>query len=199
MIFTLNTEPRNTKKKSDLTQLRNSGLIPAVIYGGGMEAQKLSVNSNEFLKCYKQSFKELAFYEINLEGKKYHTVLRDKQIHPVRRNFLHLDFMVLDKDSTIELDIPVNYVGEASGLKEGGFMDIIQRTVKVVCKTTDIPDGLELDVTDLKVGDTKHIKDLPQGSWSYKDADEVALVVMHAKSTAAPETPAEASAEKEEA
>ncbi|HQB98267.1 MAG TPA: 50S ribosomal protein L25, partial [Candidatus Cloacimonadota bacterium] len=129
MIFTLNTEPRNTKKKSDLTQLRNSGLIPAVIYGGGMEAQKLSVNSNEFLKCYKQSFKELAFYEINLEGKKYHTVLKDKQIHPVRRNFLHLDFMVLDKDSTIELDIPVNYVGEASGLKEGGFMDIIQRTV----------------------------------------------------------------------
>ncbi|HCM16275.1 MAG: 50S ribosomal protein L25 [Candidatus Cloacimonadales bacterium] len=187
MIFTLNAETRNTVKKSDLTQLRAGGMIPAVLYGGGMEAQKLSINSNEFMKCYKQSFKDLAFYELNLDGNKYHTILKDKQMHPVRRDFLHLDFMVVDPDSTIEVDIPVAYTGEAIGIKEGGFMDVIQRAVKVICKANDVPAGLELDVREMKVGDARHIGDLPKGTWQYKDADDVTLVVIHAKATAEPE------------
>lgn len=197
MIFTLKAEPRNTVKKSDLTALRATGMIPCVVYGAGVEATKLSINSNEFQKCYKKSFTELAFYELELEGKKYHTILKAKQIHPVRRNFLHLDFLVVDKDSTVELDIPLNLIGEPVGLKEGGFMDIIQRTVKVSCKASDIPEGLELDVTDMKVGDSKHIRDLKQGAWNYRDADDVTLVVIHAKATAAatPDVEAEATAE----
>ena len=76
-------------------------------------------------------------------------------------------------------------------------MDIIQRTVKVSCKASDIPEGLELDVTDMKVGDSKHIRDLKQGAWNYRDADDVTLVVIHAKATAAatPDVEAEATAE----
>jgi large subunit ribosomal protein L25 len=200
MIFTLTAETRNTVKKSDLTQLRASGMIPAVLYGGGMEALKLSINSNEFIKCYKKSFTDLAFYELNLDGKKYHTILKDKQMHPVRRDFLHLDFFVVDAESTIEVDNPVAYTGEAAGIKEGGFMDIIQRTVKVVCKANDVPEGLELNVSEMKVGDTKHIGDLPKGTWHYKEADDVTLVVIHAKASALPDTPAEEapSAEKKE-
>ncbi len=184
MIFTLNAEPRNTVKKSDLTKLRASGMIPAVVYGAGVEATKLSVQEIEFMKCYKNSFKELAFYEVNLDGNKYHTILKDKQMHPVKRNFLHLDFLVLDPDSTMELEIPLNYIGEAAGIKEGGFMDVIQRTIKVQCKVTDIPEGLELDVSDMEVGDAKHVGDLPKGAWEYKDSDDITLVVIHAKATA---------------
>jgi len=188
MIFTLKAEIRNTVKKSELTTLRASGIIPAIIYGTGVEATKLSINSNEFHKCYKKSFTELAFYELDCDGKKHHTILKAKQIHPVTRNFLHLDFMVVDKDSTMELDIPLKMVGEPIGLKEGGFMDVIQRTVKVICKASEIPEGLELDVSAMKVGDSKHIRDLRQGGWAYKDGDDVTLVVIHAKLTA-PETP----------
>jgi large subunit ribosomal protein L25 len=194
MIFTLNAEPRNTKKKSDLTQLRAEGMIPAVLYGGKMEALKLSINSNDFMKCYKKSFAELAFYELELDGKKYHTILKDKQIHPVRRSFLHLDFLVVAADSIIEVDIPIHYIGEAVGIKEGGFMDVIQRTVKVSCKANAVPEGLELDVSDMKVGDSKHVRNLPQGVWQYKDADDITLVVIHAKTTGEP-----VSAEAEEA
>jgi large subunit ribosomal protein L25 len=196
MIFTLNAEPRNTQKKSDLTALRATGMIPAVLYGGGVEATKLSIKDNEFMKCYKKSFTELAFYEVNLDGKKYRTILKDKQIHPVRRNFLHLDFLVLDADSVLELEIPVNYVGEPVGLKEGGFMDVIQRSVKVVCKAADIPEGLELDVSEMKVGDALHIGDLPKGTWNYKDHDDITLVVIHAKASA--EEPEEAAEEEAE-
>ncbi|MCB5252290.1 MAG: 50S ribosomal protein L25 [Candidatus Cloacimonadaceae bacterium] len=181
MIFTLNAEPRNTKKKSDLTALRAEGKIPAVLYGAGVEATKLSINDNEFMKCYKKSFTEFSFYEVKLEGEKYRTILKDKQMHPVNRNFLHIDFQVLDKDSVLELDIPVNYVGEPIGLKEGGFMDVIQRSVKVICKAADVPEGMELDVSNLRVGDALHISDLPKGVWEYKDHDDVTMVVIHAK------------------
>lgn len=197
MIFTLNAETRNTKKKSDLTQLRAQGLIPVIVYGGGMESLKLSINSNEFQKCYKKSFSELAFYELNVDGTKYHTIIKDKQIHPVNRNFLHLDFMVVGADSAIDVDIPLHYMGEAIGIKEGGFMDVIQRTVKVNCKASEVPEGLELDVSDMKVGDSKHIRDLPHGSWTYRDADDVTLVVIHAKATAAVEPTAEEAEEPE--
>jgi large subunit ribosomal protein L25 len=175
MIFTLNAEPRNTKKKSDLTTLRAKGKIPCVLYGAGVEAVKLTINDNEFMRFYKQSFTELAFYEVNIDGKKHHTIL------PVNRNFLHLDFLVLDKDSVREFDIPVQYVGEPAALKEGGFMDIIQRSVKVICKPADIPEGLKLDVSNLQIGETLHIGNLQKGAWDYKDGDDVAMVVMHAK------------------
>ncbi len=189
MIFTLNAELRNTKKKSDLTVLRAQGKIPCVLYGAGVEAVKLTINDNEFMRFYKQSFTELAFYEVNLDGQKHHTILQDKQIHPVNRNFLHLDFMVLDKDSVREFEIPVQYVGEPAALKEGGFMDIIQRSVTVICKPADIPEGLKLDVSNLQIGETMHIGNLPKGAWDYKDGDDVAMVGMHAK--AAEEVPVE--------
>ncbi|MCB5261722.1 MAG: 50S ribosomal protein L25 [Candidatus Cloacimonetes bacterium] len=197
MIFTLNAEPRNTKKKSDLTALRAKGKIPCVLYGAGVKAVKLSINDNEFMRCYKKSFTELAFYEVNLEGEKYQTILQDKQIHPVNRNFLHMDFMVLDKDSVREFDIPIQYVGEPTALKEGGFMDIIQRSITVICKPADIPEGLKLDVSNLQIGETLHIGNLPKGAWHYKDGDDVAMVGMHAK--AAEEVAVEEEGEEDEA
>lgn len=197
MIFTLKAEDRNTVKKSELTALRASGMIPAIVYGSGVETTKLSINSAEFYKCYKKSFTELAFYELNHGDKKFHTILKAKQMHPVTRLFLHLDFMVLDAESTMELDIPLNIVGEPIGLKEGGFMDVIQRTIKVVCKVSDIPDELELDVSSMKVGDTKHIGDLRKGAWTYKDQDDATLVVIHARTTAAEPTEEEPAAEEE--
>lgn len=190
MIFTLQAEPRNTVRKGDNKALRAAGRIPAVLYGTNLPSIPLSLSAAEFYKCYKQSFTELAYYELILEGKKYHSILKERQIHPVTRNFLHLDFMVVSADSTIELDIPLNIVGEAPGEKEGGFMDVVQRTVKIVGKASGLPEDFELDVSDMHVGDTKHIRDLPKGNWTFKDADDITLVVIHGKASAV-ETPAE--------
>lgn len=178
MIFTLQAEPRETIRKSDLTQLRAAGKIPAVIYGKGVDTIKIALSDREFMKYYKQSFTQLSFYEIVIEGKKYHTMLKDRQIHPVQRNFLHLDFLAVSEDTTIEVDIPVNYIGEAKGTLEGGFVDILQHTITVICKVSETPDGFEIDVSDMAIGDSKQIGDLPKGSWTFKDADEVAIVVV---------------------
>lgn len=184
MIFTLNAETRKTIRKSDLSNLRAAGMIPAVLYGPGMDSITIALNKADFGKCYKKSFAEVAFYEIELNGNKYHTVLKDKQIHPVTRNFLHLDFMVVAAESTMDIEIPLKFSGDPVGLKEGGFMDIVHRTVKVSCKASDIPEDIELNISDLKVGDSKHVRDLPKGNWHYKENDDVTLIVIHAKATA---------------
>ncbi|PKN73057.1 MAG: 50S ribosomal protein L25 [Candidatus Cloacimonetes bacterium HGW-Cloacimonetes-3] len=181
MIFTLNAEPRHTVRKSDLTNLRASGLIPAVIYGSDTESISISVKKPEFTQMHKKSFKEVCFWEIELAGKKYHTILKEKQIHPVGRHFLHLDFLVVSATSVIELDIPITFVGEAIGTKEGGMLDIQMHTIKVSCKGTDIPKELSLDVSDMRIGDSRHVCDLPSGSWTYLDHEDVTIAVVHAK------------------
>lgn len=196
MIFTLDAITRDNKKKSDLTELRAQGLIPAVIYGKGLESQSVAVKKADFMNCYKKSFKEIAFYEILFEGKKYHTLLKEKQTHPVNRDFLHLDFMVIPPKSMIEVDVPVRVVGEAAGLKEGGFLDILHRSLKIVVQADQIPEDIELMVSDLRVGDTIHVRDLPAGKWQYKDNPDNAVAVVHAKKAdaapaAAPEAPAQ--------
>ncbi len=198
MIFTLEAQMRKTMRKSDLTKLRAQGMIPAVIYGPNMDTMSISINQAEFNKCYKKSFTELAFYELAIDNQKYHTILKDKLTHPVRRDFLHLDFQVIPASAEMEFELPINFIGEAAGAKEGGFVDIVQRTVKLVCQASKVPE-ISVDLSPLHIGDSIRIKDLPQGEWTYKDHEEEALVVVHAKRAEVEETSTadEAEAHKE--
>ncbi len=199
MIFTLNAEPRHTVRKSDLTVLRAAGKIPAVIYGPKMESLPISLNKGEFTQLFKKSFADVCFWEIESEGKKYHTILKDKQIHPVGRHVLHLDFMVVEKSAVIEMEVPITFVGDAIGTQEGGMLDILQRTIKIACRADAIPSELTVDVSSLNVNESLHVKDLPQGNWSFKEHDDVAIVVVHPKKrdeAAAEPVKAEAAEEK---
>ena len=189
MIFTLAAQARKTVRKSDLTKLRAQGMIPAVLYGPNMDAVSIAINQAEFTRCYKKSFNELAFYEIELEGKKHHTILKDKLVHPVERNILHIDFMVVPASAQMEFEVPIHFNGEAIGTHEGGFVDIIQRSVKLVCQADKVPEGLNLDVSNLHVGESLHVRDLPKGAWTIKDHDDVTLIVIHAKKVEAPAEP----------
>lgn len=183
MIFTIEAKKRTTTKKSELNALRHQGMIPAVLYGKTVESTPISIDRGNFLQCYKKSFNELAFYEIQLNGNKHHTILKDKLIHPVTRDILHIDFMVIEETAEMEFEVPVQYVGEAAGTKEGGFMDVVQRTVKITCQAKNVPEEIKLDISGMHIGDTMHIKDLTVGKWQYKDHADVALVVVHAKKT----------------
>ncbi|MEN6444690.1 MAG: 50S ribosomal protein L25 [Candidatus Cloacimonas sp.] len=179
MIFNLKTTPRETVKKSDLTTLRASGMIPAVIYGSKMDCLPISVNKGEFNQMFKKSFEEVSFWDIDCDGKQFHTILKDKQVHPVSREILHLDFMVIAAETQIEIEVPINYTGESMGVKEGGMMEIVQRHIKISCKANEVPDELTLDVSNLKIGDSLHIRDIPTGNWQVKEHGDVTLVTIH--------------------
>ncbi len=192
MIFTIEAQKRTNTKHSELTALREQGLIPAVIYGKALESTPIAVKRNEFLKCYKKSFQELSFYEIILDGQKYHTILKDKQIHPVSRDFLHLDFMLVEATAMMEFEIPLQFVGEPIGVKTGGFLETLQRTVKISCKAEDAPEEITIDISGMQIGDSLHIKDLPQGNCQYKDSPDTALLVVLTQRVEEAEAPKEA-------
>jgi len=186
MIYTLEAKKRNNIKKSELNALRTQGMIPAVLYGKGLASTSISIDKATFMRFYKKSFTELTFYEIELDGKKYHTILKDKLIHPVTRDILHIDFMQIQESALMEFELPIQFVGEAAGAKEGGFTDVVQRTVKIVCKANEVPEEISVDVSNLHVGDSLRIQDLPVGAWQYKDNDDVTIVVVHGKKAEEP-------------
>ncbi len=190
MIFKLEAEQRTTERKSDLTKLRNNGFIPAVIYGSGVEPIKISVEKTNFLKLYKRGLNELVFYDINIAGKEYNTLLKERQIHPVTREILHLDFMVLPRNQEIEVEVPIKYVGTPIGVKEGGIMEIVLRTLRIQCMQEDIPADIEIDISNLNIGEAIHIYQLPQGKWTVKEHSDTAIVTIKSRKVEAEPTPA---------
>lgn len=181
MIFTVEAKNRQTIRKSDLTNLRSAGSIPANVYGVGMSSISVAINKAEFTKVYKKTFNEVAFYNIELEGKTYFCVLKERQIHPVTREFLHLDFMVIPMDSKFDFDIPLHFEGEAIGAKSGGTLDVTMRHVKIHCNASEAPESIIVDISQLGLGASIHVRDLPKGTWDYKDNPDSTVIVVHAK------------------
>jgi len=151
---------RNNKLKSDLTKLRNDGFIPAIIYGEGEKGTKIAIRKIEFQRIYGNLVGETAFYDITVDGKTYSAFLKEKQIHPVTREFTHLDFLELHKGKTITLEIPINYVGEAPGVHAGGLMDVLKRSIEISCLPKDVPEEIEVDISKLNIGDSIHFADI---------------------------------------
>lgn len=181
MIFKLNAVPRETIRKSDLSNMRKNGLIPAVVYGPGTDPLKVTLNKTDFMKHYKKSFGELAFYEIEYAGKNYHTMMKERQMHPVSREILHVDFMVIPHGHLIEVEVPLKFVGTPEGVKEGGTLDIVHRTVKIQGREVDIPEDITVDVKHLKLGEALYVHQLPTGNWYVKDHADDAVAVIHTK------------------
>jgi large subunit ribosomal protein L25 len=151
---------RDNKKKSDMTNLRSAGFIPAIIYGEGKEGIKISLETLSFKRAYKKSIGEAAFFDIEIEGKIYNSIIKEKQIHPVTREFTHIDFLELHAGKTITLSIPVKYVGDPIGVAEGGLMEILKRDVEVSCLPKDVPEDIVVDVSKLKIGDSIHFGEI---------------------------------------
>lgn len=191
MIFKIEAVQRKTERKSDLSKLRKEGFIPAVVYGKGIDPIDITMDRAEFMKLYKKSFSELVFYEVMVAGKEYHTLLKERQIHPVSREILHVDFMVIPHDQMIEIDIPLKFSGTPIGVKEGGTMDVLRRTLRIQCLEKHIPEDIEIDVSNLQVGEAFHIHQLPEGKWNVKDNPDNALVTIHAKKVEIVAAPAE--------
>ncbi len=160
MNINIDAKEREIGRRSDLNKLRSEGYIPGVIYGAGKKGVNILLEKLEFNRKYKKSIGEVAFYEITVGGKTYTTILKSKQIHPVKRNFVHIDFMELKKGHKITIEIPLQFVGEAAGEAEGGVVDILIRKLKVSSLPKDVPDNIKVDISALKIGDSLSVADL---------------------------------------
>ena len=179
MNIKINAEKRKLGKRTDLTELRKEGFIPGIIYGAGQEGIKIAFNARDYTREYKKSIGVVAFFDIKVDGNTYKTYIKEKQIHPLTREVVHIDFLELHKGKPITIDVPINFTGEALGTKEGGVFEIIHRVIQVTCLPKDIPDEIRFDISEMNIGDSIHLRDLDiSEDMNTELSDEITIAIL---------------------
>ena len=157
----LNAEKREKTTKGALRQMRVKGKVPAVLYGKKSEPQKLLVDALELLKTTSTKAGINVLLDLKVAQEKPTTVLiRDYQAHPIDRHFTHVDFQIIDVSERIAVEVPIELLGQAIGVKEGGILEQLLRKIEVRCLATKIPERIEINVEHLKIGDSIHSSDM---------------------------------------
>ncbi len=145
-------------------RLRKAGQIPAVLYGPKTKSVLLSVNKNDFDLTLKQGRSGQIILNLvvqnNDETYTRPAMIKELQVHPVSRNYLHIDFYEIDMDRKITVGIPIVTVGSSVGVERGGVLQIIRRELEVQCLPFEVPESIEIDVTDMDMGDSIHLEDI---------------------------------------
>ncbi len=166
-IVTINVELRDVTKTKAMHSLREKGYIPAVIYGKGRDNVNLTLSTQEFTKKYKLGSLSAHVIELNISGKKEYALVRSVQWHMVKDTIQHVDFQFVDKDGEVKIDIPLLFVNESKspGIKLGGVLNILCRSITVKSSLDRIPQAIEVDLSDKMIGQSIHISDvkLPEG------------------------------------
>ncbi|HEY9852236.1 MAG TPA: 50S ribosomal protein L25/general stress protein Ctc [Leptolyngbyaceae cyanobacterium] len=180
----LTVECQKRAEKTNPNTLRRTGLIPAVLYGHkGTESVSLTIpakTAEQLLKkaSVNNTIINLNVPEISWNGK---TILREVQSHPTKGYPYHLSFFSVSAHGAIEVEIPLHFVGEAKGVKlNGGMLDTVITALAVKCLPDSIPEHIEVDVSNLGIGDAIHLNELnlPAGVTALATTNEVLVSVL---------------------
>ncbi len=160
VILEAQIRPEQGKSKAKL--LRRSGFIPAVFYAAGKDSQSLKLNRHDFLSFIHQYHLESTVINLKIKGQKSHSVLvKDVQYDPVKEDVIHIDFQEISLTSKIKVNVGIVAKGEPVGVKqEGGTLNHLLWELEVECLPTQIPKEIPVDVSQLKIGDVIHVRDL---------------------------------------
>ena len=155
--------------------LRRDGYLIANIYGKGLENINAAFKMNEYVRTVRN--KETIAFPVNVAGQELNVVVQGYEAHPVTGNLLHVDLMVAQPGVAAKYSIPVVPVGEAIGLKNKGLVHMAKERLTVKCTPENLMNKIEIDVTDMDVGNSKLVRDLPElPNMKILDADRVALI-----------------------
>jgi len=160
----LKTHVRKTIGKGPARTLRREGRIPAVLYGPKTDSMMLSIDFKEFDQIVKKA--NIGSVLLNLQIQNGQTLtrsamIRELQTNPVTGAFLHVDFYEIDMQRKIKVSVPVVTRGKSAGVEEGGLVQIVRRELEVFCLPTAIPEAIEVDISDLTIGDSIHVQEIP--------------------------------------
>ena len=164
----VNADVRTDQGKGASRRLRRDGKLPAIVYGGGDESVSLTLDHNQMI----QNAETESFYSqiltLNVEDKSMQVIVRDLHRHPYKRLLMHIDFMRVKADELIQISVPLHYMGEEDcvGVKlGGGIINHVETEVLVSCLPKDLPEFIEVDLSELNVGESVHLSDVifPEG------------------------------------
>jgi large subunit ribosomal protein L25 len=197
----VSAQSRSSRGKNEARRLRAKGMIPAVVYGGKSDAVAVSVDPKTLLKVLRSEAGRNTILSLDLgEGGKTSAILKSWQVDPINEKFIHADFYRIAMDVALKVKVPIQAVGEARGVKvDAGILEIIMREVEVECLPGDIPERIEVDVTDLGIHGAIRVSELKISDKVkiLDDADQIVLHVVSVKEEVAPAaaaTPAEGEA-----
>jgi large subunit ribosomal protein L25 len=168
--LTLSAETRDKGGKGASRELRRQNRIPAVIYGNKQDPEMIHVEEKALVKLLMTGHFSNSVVELEVNGKKQITLPKDVAFHPVSDRPIHVDFLRIDKNAKVEVEVPVLFINEekSPGLKRGGVLNIVRHELELICEADKIPDDIQIDVTGFDVGEAIHISHvtLPAGSTS---------------------------------
>ena len=159
---TLNGSLREETGKSGARAVRRQGLVPAVVYGKGMEPCSITVSPKDLDKTISGDAGWNTLITLAGDGpfSGKVVILKDLEVDPIRRDMLHADFHAIDLQKKIYVMVPVHPVGKSAGEKAGGNLQMIRHELEVACLPGAIPDVFEVDVSPMDIGDVFHVEDL---------------------------------------
>lgn len=153
----LSGSSRENVGTKDATAVRNAGKVPCVVYGGDKQihfsAEMLAVEKIVFTP-------HVSIVELDVDGKKVDAIIQAIQFHPVTDKVQHIDFLELKSDKKVKIEVPVKLTGRSVGVMAGGKLQQVFRKLKVHALPGDLPDSINIDITELKVGDSVRVKDV---------------------------------------
>ena len=158
-ITTLVAQPRDRAGKGVARATRREGRVPAVIYGGKEPPVLVALEMKDLARRAHGASFFTHLLELDVGGKKHRVLPRDVQFHPLKDHPIHVDFLRVSADATIEVAVPVEFINqEASpGLKRGGVLNSVRHDVDLICPVEAIPDHITVDMTGFEVGESVHI------------------------------------------
>jgi large subunit ribosomal protein L25 len=190
---------RDTFGKNEARRLRAKGNIPAVLYGGVTvdgkpQATPIAVDPKALMHILRGESGVNTLIGLKVGGEEVKVLMREYQVDPLSRRLLHADFYRIAMDKMLVVKVPVTVKGEAKGIKQqGGLLDIVHREVEVECLPSDIPEHIEVDVSELMLGQAVRLREVATDpKWKPVTDPEVMLVHIIAPRTAAEPVAAEA-------
>lgn len=164
----LNGKSREEVGKKDSKNLRVQGLVPCVIYGGESPVH-FSADVKDLNKVL--STPETFVFVINIDGKEYKAVMQDSQFHPLSDELIHMDFLAVSDDKPVAVSVPVRTKGNSAGVLAGGKLQLNKRKVKIKGLIANLPDFIEVDVTNVGLGEAVKVKEVPVEGIEFLEAE----------------------------
>ena len=185
----LEAQPRTPGTKNDARRVRKQGKVPAVVYGAGKDAMPVSVDPRQVSRILHSVTGHNTVFDLAVDGERTKAMIVDWQYEPIKGSLLHIDVKRIAMDQKLKVNVPIELIGEPAGVKQqGGILEQITREVEIECLPGDIPNQIELDVSELVFNMVLRVADLPKSDKLkfLTDADQPVAHVISIKEEEAP-------------
>ncbi len=181
MDVTLQAEKRETRGKNEARRLRAQGRIPAVVYGSEKgKAVEIAVDPKALLRILHSESGVNTLIGLELDGGATRVLVKEYQIDPIHHGMLHADFYQVAMDKTVTLTVPIVLKGEAKGVKQqGGLVDFVSREIEIEVLPGDIPEHIDIDVSELMLNQGIRVRDLNLEGAKWKPVSEAETMIVH--------------------